>query len=136
MWWETKKIDKQYFRIIDANLNRAREGLRVIEDAARFVVGKDVLYRKARRMRHTLDKITRAIYPELLKERNAFSDSGRRISEGARADLDAVLRANFRRVEESLRVLEEFCRLILPGTGRVCKALRYRAYTMEKDFLG
>ena len=98
----------KYLRVIDANLNRAREGLRVIEDTARFVECNDTAFKELRKARHGLDKITRKIYPELLRQRDSRSDAGRVIKEGKRKGMRSLLSANFRRVEESLRVLEEY----------------------------
>ena len=121
---------------MDANLNRAREGLRVIEDTARFVEGNSRAFKELRAARHSLDKITRDIYPELLKQRDSRSDEGRTIKEeGTRKGMSSLLGANFRRVEESLRVLEEYGKLIAPGAAAVFKRLRFKAYALEKEFL-
>ncbi len=124
--------DRKYFRLFDANLNRCREGLRVIEDTARFVLVRPAAYKKARALRHELDRLTRGIYPELLVRRDAVSDAGRGIKEGGRKNLRSVLAANFRRVEESLRVLEEYGKLVSPKAGAKFKKIRFSAYTLEK----
>ncbi len=127
---------KVFLRVIDANLNRAREGLRVIEDTARFVTGSNNAFKEPRSMRHSLDKITRRIYPELLSQRDSFSDEGRTIKEAKkRKGLKALLSANFRRVEESLRVLEEYGKLVSPAAAPVFKKLRFRTYILEREFL-
>lgn len=125
--------DKKYLRLFDANLNRCREGLRVIEDTARFVLRRDAVYRKARAMRHAADAATRKIYPKLLAGRDPASDAGRTIPEGGRSSLKGVLAANFRRVEESLRVLEEYGKLVSPSAGAKFKKLRFEAYILEKE---
>jgi thiamine-phosphate pyrophosphorylase len=39
-------------RLIDANLNRAREGLRVLEDLARFELDDAALSERAKQIRH------------------------------------------------------------------------------------
>jgi len=127
--------NRAYLRLIDANLNRCREGLRVIEDTARFVLKREREYRQLRRFRHRLDLLTRAIYPALLRERNASGDTGRTIAEGGRERLADVVGANFRRIEESLRVLEEYGKLISPTAAPALKAIRFAAYTLEKKFL-
>jgi thiamine-phosphate pyrophosphorylase len=127
--------DKRYFRLFDANLNRCREGLRVIEDTARFVLDKDAIYRKARALRHKADAVTRGIYPALLAQRDSVSDFGRRLKEGGRGGLKAVLAANFRRVEESLRVLEEYGKLVSPAAGAKFKKIRFASYALEKKML-
>jgi thiamine-phosphate pyrophosphorylase len=123
-------------RLIDANLNRCREGLRVVEDTARFVLEKDKLYKEVRALRHRLDTLTRHIYPELLQQRDSVADAGRVIKEGRRENIGGVLAANFRRAEESLRVLEEYGRLIAPAAGPEIKKIRFAVYTLEKEVAG
>ncbi len=127
--------EKRYLRLFDANLNRAREGLRVIEDSVRFVLEDKVLYKNIRSLRHRLDMLTRNVYPELLRERDPGSDPGKKTKEGARKTAQGVLAANFRRVEESLRVLEEYSRLILPSAGAGFKQARFSVYALEKKVL-
>lgn len=127
--------NKKYLRLFDANLNRCREGLRVVEDTARFILDKDGIYIRARAVRHRLDVLTRRIYPELLNKRNSRNDPGRTIKEGERKSLKGVLSANFRRTEESLRVLEEYSRLLMPELGAELKKLRYKVYCLEKELL-
>lgn len=125
--------DKRILRLIDANINRCREGLRVIEDTARFVFDDERLYKKLRGLRHDVDRITRDAYPALVLNRNAVADSGRTMREGRRARIEAVIAANFRRVEESLRVLEEYGKLVSPLAGPRFKKVRYAVYTLEKN---
>ena len=125
----------KYLRLFDANLNRAREGLRVIEDTARFVEVNPKIFTEARAARHKLDKITRDIYPELLRERDSHSDKGRTVKEAKRPGLKALMSANFRRVEEALRVLEEYGKLVAPKAAPVFKAIRYKIYILEKQYV-
>jgi len=127
--------DARYLRLIDANVNRCREGLRVIEDTARFVLGNAALYRRLRALRHGVDKATRGIYPQMIAHRNSVSDAGRALKEFKRDSIRAVASANFRRVEESLRVLEEYTRLLIPGSGAVFKEIRYKVYHYEKQLM-
>jgi thiamine-phosphate pyrophosphorylase len=122
----------EYFRIFDANLNRSREGIRVVEDTARFILKNEKAYKILRGLRHRLDKITRKIYPELLLKRDSAGDTGRKIKEPKRKNLYAVLAANFRRAEESLRVLEEYSKLVMPGSGPKFKEIRFKLYISEK----
>lgn len=131
-----RALNEKYLRVIDANLNRAREGLRVIEDTARFVEENSAAFKDLRAARHKLDKITRTFYKDLLKQRDSRSDEGRTIKEAkTRKGIDALLSANFRRVEEALRVLEEYGKLIAPGAAPEFKKIRFKAYTLEKEFL-
>ncbi len=125
----------KYLRLFDANSNRCREGLRVIEDAARFILDKQTLYKNVRSLRHKIDKLTRKIHPELVRERNSEADPGKIIKECKRKNLEAVLTSNFKRVEESLRVLEEYSRLIYPSAGPGFKSARFSVYSLEKKVL-
>ncbi|MDR1244684.1 MAG: hypothetical protein LBJ98_01745 [Endomicrobium sp.] len=120
------------FRIIDANLNRCREGLRVVEDSLRFILDDKILYKNIRSIRHGVDKILRNKYGELIKKRDSVEDSGRQILETATKELPAVIIANFKRAEESLRVLEEYSKVFVPETSADFKKQRYLTYTTEK----
>jgi thiamine-phosphate pyrophosphorylase len=119
-------------RIIDANLNRCREGLRVVEDSLRFVLNDEVLYKKIRKIRHDTDKILRAEYGKLVARRDTFSDSGRQMPETANKELGGVIIANFKRAQESLRVLEEYSKTIFPQYAPEFKKQRYGTYNAEK----
>jgi len=125
-------MNKKEYRLIDANLNRAREGLRVIEDTARFVLDNAGLYRKTRALRHKLTEITGNIYPSLLASRDSDNDAGRVIREYKRKSAAGLVVANFRRVEEALRVLEEYSRLVSASAGTQFKVMRFRIYAIEK----
>lgn len=123
------------WRLLDANLNRCREGLRVLEDTARFVWKNKKLFHRLRSERHLLDRLTRKFYPELLSSRNSNQDEGRKVAEGKREGLESVTAANFRRCEESLRVLEEYGKVFSNGAAGEFKKLRFRIYDLEKAVL-
>ncbi len=125
--------DKSVFRLLDANLNRCREGLRVLEDTARFVQNDPRFFRLFRRERHKLDILTRKLYPELIAARDSQDDEGRVIRESARPNIGALIFANFRRCEESLRVLEEYGKLFSARAGSEFKEIRFAVYRMERD---
>lgn len=127
-------MDKKIYRIIDANLNRAREGLRVIEDYARFILNDDKLTRKLKRMRQDLAGLSQKVYPELISARASEKDVGAEIREGKRKNLKALTIANFKRIQESIRVLEEFSKLLSSEAGEKFKKLRFRIYVLEKQF--
>ena len=127
------KIKKGVSRLLDANLNRCREGLRVLEDTARFVFSDSDFFRSFRRERHKLDILTRKRYPELVAARESRQDEGRLIREGDRSNVDSLIFANFRRCEESLRVLEEYGKLFSARTGSEFKEIRFAVYQLEKD---
>ena len=119
-------------RIIDANLNRCREGLRVIEDSLRYVLNDGVLYKKIRNIRHNTDKILRERYVSLIKERDSVKDSGRKMPETSKKDLPSIIIANFKRAQESLRVLEEYSKTVFPESSPLFKKQRYAVYNLEK----
>ena len=121
------------YRLLDANLNRAREGLRVIEDVTRFLYNDEELCKDLRNLRHNLSKITKSVYPRLVKSRDPEKDIGLFIKEGKRNNLNDILFANFRRVEEGIRVLEEFSRLISVDAGDKFKKIRFKVYGIEKE---
>ncbi|MBI4395859.1 MAG: thiamine-phosphate pyrophosphorylase [Elusimicrobia bacterium] len=123
---------RHVFRVLDANLNRAREGLRVLEDTARYVWDSHTLFRSLRRVRHRLDEVTRAAYPRLVSSRESVKDPGRTMPEGKRRDWGGLAAANFRRAEEALRVLEEYGKVISPEAAADFKAMRFKMYALEK----
>lgn len=124
---------KTVLRLLDANLNRCREGLRVLEDTARFVRNDARFFRMFRNLRHNLDLITRRVSPELVDARESVDDKGRTVKEGGRPNAAALVTANFRRCEESLRVLEEYGKLFSAAAGREFKKIRFAVYRLEKD---
>jgi thiamine-phosphate pyrophosphorylase len=120
-------------RIMDANLNRCREGLRVIEDSLRFVLDDENFYKTIREIRHNTDKILRNKYAELISERDSFNDAGRQIPETSKKTLPEIIIANFKRAQESLRVLEEYSKAFLPESSAEFKRQRYELYNLEKE---
>ncbi len=125
-------------RIVDANFNRAKEGLRVCEDICRYGFDLDKETRQLKEMRHAL---TGAIEPmgikSLLKARDIGGDIGRAstVSEFKRRDLDDVFYANAQRVKESVRVLEEVLKLVDGKQAQVLKEWRYKFYAVEQKML-
>jgi thiamine-phosphate pyrophosphorylase len=127
--------NKSVARLLDANLNRAREGLRVIEDTARFVLSDERLYKRVRAARHELHSITALSYKFLVSARESEADAGRAIKEGTRASLAAVVGANIRRAEEAVRVLEEYSKVFSAKAAPRFKKIRYKIYTLEKELV-
>ncbi len=124
------------FRIIDAAANRAREALRVIEDFVRFALDDRRLTEQCKQLRHDLAALLGQIPGErLLAARETQSDVGTMLStpsEEQRSDATDVLAANFARLQESLRSLEEFGKLIDPIWAAKIKQFRYRTYTLHR----
>jgi thiamine-phosphate pyrophosphorylase len=123
---------EKVFRLLDVNLNRAREGLRVLEDTARLVREDKKVFEELRSIRHALDRITRRAYPRLIQARDSVRDPGRTVPEGEKRSPSGLVAANFRRAEEAVRVLEEYGKVLAPSAAARFKALRYRLYEAEK----
>jgi hypothetical protein len=117
-------------RLIDANLNRLREGIRVVEDIFRYIYNDKETALKLKDLRH-LSRID--IYTQMLETRDVKNDVLRESikSEQNRDDLYSILIANFKRAQESARVLEEFCKLISIEDSENFKYIRYELYTLE-----
>jgi thiamine-phosphate pyrophosphorylase len=122
-------------RILDANVNRAREGLRVLEDTARFLWNDSLCYRRLRSWRHELQRITQDRYLELVDARESEHDLGRKIKEGSRDSLNSVVYANLHRAQEAVRVLEEYSKVFSPKSAPKFKVIRYGLYQEEKRIL-
>ena len=133
------------YRVIDANLNRAREGLRFCEEVVRFVLDDARLTRRLKRLRHRITDILKKFSPTLLKARDSESDVGRnRVRDKrSRSGYRDLFLANMERVKESVRVLEEFSKLIdeeIRGkasdrASSSFKRIRFRLYTLEKQII-
>jgi len=123
-------------RIIDANLNRVKEGLRVCEEIARFILDNRRLTAVFKKIRHDVHQFSKEIYPaaKLLSERKSNTDVGRYNSCGElkRCSCKDIYWANLQRIKESLRVLEEFSKLIDKKSAVGFKQLRYKIYEIEK----
>ncbi len=125
------------WRILDAAANRAREAVRVLEDYARFALDDRHLTQRLKTLRHALAAaLSRLPATSLQAARDTVADVGTSLStpsEATRADLAAVLVANGKRLQESLRSLEEYAKLVDPAVAEQCKSLRYHSYTLERS---
>ena len=123
-------MDSNYLRLIDANLNRLREGIRVVEDIFRYVYNDKQTAIKLKELRH-LSRLEN--YIELLETRDVKNDVLRSSikSEQNRTDLYSILIANFKRAQESSRVLEEFTKLTSIKDSENFKYIRYELYNLE-----
>lgn len=123
-------------RILDANLDRAREGLRIVEEWCRFGLNSVQLSEECKQLRQELASWHSA---ELRAARDTPGDPGTELThpqEQQRASIGVLLQANFCRVEEALRVLEEYGKLYHPKMGGAFKQMRYRVYTLESNLTG
>jgi hypothetical protein len=125
------------YRVIDANINRVKEGLRVCEEITRFILDSKSLTGELKKIRHGIDPLALAFRknPELLSQRNSLKDVGLKIhsrTEFKRKDFADVFNANIQRVKESVRVLEEFSKLEDVKTALGFRKIRYDIYEFEK----
>jgi thiamine-phosphate pyrophosphorylase len=129
-------VQKNILRIIDANLNRSREGLRVLEDIVRFILDDASLTRDLKSIRHRLQRIaasSKVNCPQLYEARDSEKDIGKGFSFlEKKKDWQSIFFANLQRIKESLRVLEEFFKLFDDGSGKNFKRLRFKIYEFEK----
>lgn len=129
-----ESVDPSLYRVIDANLNRLKEGIRVIEDIARYVSNDKELASKLKALRHQsrIDDLQ-----NLLASRDSINDVLRPTvsSEMNRDSLEGIIVANYKRAQESSRVLEELYKIVQPELSENFKSLRYALYQLEKENL-
>ena len=127
----TNSLSPELFRVIDANLNRLKEGIRVIEDILRYRDNNKELSVKLKEIRHK-SRINE--YTELLQHRDSINDVLKTStkSEQSRTDTTSIIAANFKRAQESSRVLEELFKLHNIDYSENFKSIRYELYNLEK----
>ena len=131
-------MEDKIYRILDANFNRAREGLRVCEEIARFVLDDRNLTRGLKEARHKLTAILQTMgMKSLIEARASERDVGRglKVDKEKRSDTRDVFLANIERVKESLRVLEEFSKL-LEKDAEELERVRFDVYSLEREAVG
>ncbi|NLK62026.1 MAG: thiamine phosphate synthase [Fusobacteria bacterium] len=127
-------------RILDANVNRAAEGIRVIEDVCRFYFEDEDKTKKLREIRHKLRKTFKNIDDDFVNSRDSEHDIGKDISQNTtldkKTDLKQLITANFKRVEEAVRTMEESLKIIEKyEKSKIMENIRYEAYYLEKEIL-
>lgn len=126
-------------RIIDANINRTKEGLRVCEEITRFILNSRSLTAQFKNIRHKIDSLLKYLLTKasLLKKRQILTDVGRGnfADEMQRRNYQDIFFANIQRVQESLRVLEEFTKLTDIEIAASFKRIRYDIYEIEKKVI-
>ncbi len=128
----------QVFRLIDANLNRLREALRVIEEHVRFVSPSPPLCIELKKMRHSLEDVESSFGRlDLLRNRDTHTDpfaDKNRPEELRRESYGDVLAANFKRAEEAARVIEEYSKITARSEcSETAKTIRFALYAYEKS---
>lgn len=134
----SKRERDQIARVIDANANRLREGLRVVEEIARLILNNPHLTNTLKEKRHAIEDLVGQLElskETLLSARNSDDDVGleRIFDKNSREDCQDILWANIRRSQESCRVLEEFSKLFDENIPATFKKIRFSLYTLEKE---
>jgi thiamine-phosphate pyrophosphorylase len=134
-------MNQRLFQIIDANLNRTREGLRVCEDIARFTITDKTVTRSLKSIRHAA---TRALLDseklslgQLLRARDTKKDTLKffDFEKHGKSSIANIFMSNIERVKESLRVLEECSKVIDEGISRKYRSMRFNTYDIEKKVI-
>jgi len=127
-----KKINNSsLLRVIDANLNRYKEGIRVVEDIYRYIFNNKNISSKLKKLRHIQTNIK---IENLLKNRDSINDVLKTStkSEQNRKNIEDIIIANIKRAQESARVLEEIFKLNDIELSEKFKSNRYELYNIEK----
>ncbi len=120
-------------RIIDANINRVCEGIRVLEDILRFFYDNEILFKKLKTIRHEIRKSSENLNIET--SRKPLEDVGKKSflkEEVTRENFETIFKANIKRVEEGLRVLEEIFKIENENLSEFFKNKRFEIYDIEK----
>ena len=129
-----QQLSPELFRVVDANLNRLKEGIRVVEDIMRYRDNNKDLSSKLKQLRHK-SRVNNS--DELLKYRDSINDVLRPStkSELTRTDIKSIIIANLKRAQESSRVLEELYKLHDESDSENFKNIRYELYNLEKEIV-
>ena len=133
-------VSMPVMRILDASINRASEGLRVVESFARMVLEDTFLSRQLKQLRHDLVQSCQCIDTiSRIRARDSEADVGRNVqteSEYQRENFESLIRSNMTRVQQATRTIEEYSKSSHPSVALEVEQIRYRAYTLEKAILG
>jgi thiamine-phosphate pyrophosphorylase len=134
-----EQISCETLRIVDANLNRAGEGLRFLEEIARLSLNDPALTQQLKTLRHDIVQVDLQLQQQLLNARDSAGDVGADMGvpgEENQREIPAAIIANSRRVQESLRVLEEISKSPeMPLDSEKYKKARFDLYAIEKTLL-
>jgi thiamine-phosphate pyrophosphorylase len=131
----------QTLRVIDASLNRAAEGLRFLEDSARFILNDKETTKQLKALRHLIISSDWLFQKQLVQSRDSQRDVGADLDVKGSQDkksLSSAIVANGRRVQEALRTLEEVAKIegeVLPVSSAQYQKARFKMYTIEKLLL-
>jgi thiamine-phosphate pyrophosphorylase len=128
------------YRIIDANINRMAEGIRVLEDHSRFITENKEINTQLRDIRHKARKILKEFDSDLISARESLSDNGLEISGKSKLDNKAtdkeLILSNFKRIQEAVRSIEENLKVIGEyDKGKQFEQIRFEVYDIEKQYM-
>ena len=131
---KSNSLSPELFRVIDANINRLKEGIRVVEDIMRYRDSNKELSSQLKSLRRKA-RINET--KNLLQNRDSINDVLRSStkSEQNRNNIISIIAANFKRAEESSRVLEEIYKLQNIEYSENFKQIRYELYNLEKEII-
>ena len=137
-----KNTSNTVLRLLDANLNRAVEGIRVMEEAARMFLDSSDMTSLLKTLRHDVAECVcsrdSSSSLEILASRASDRDvlrSGETASESKRQSVISLVRANAKRAEEALRSIEEYGKLANSQSSSKAKDIRFRIYDIEKELV-
>lgn len=123
-------------RILDANLNRATEAARILEEIARFLLDDKDLSEKLKNIRHKINAVQDESYGNYLEARDTQNDVGVDIKNSdKRIDIENIFKANIKRLQQALRTLAEYS-VDNKENAALFEKLRYTSYTLEKIMWG
>ena len=132
-------MERAVYRIIDANFNRAREAIRVVEEFCRFALNSGSLTERAKQIRHELSAVIGKLDAgRLVSSRDTLGDVGvgKTVDKQlVRSELRDCFTAGCKRLTEALRALAETTQTQDRSVAEVIEKLRYAAYTLEKDIV-
>lgn len=128
------------YRIIDANINRMAEGIRVLEDHSRFITENKEINTRLRDIRHKARKVLKEFDSDLISARESLSDNGLEISGKSKLDNKAtdkeLILSNFKRIQEAVRSIEENLKIIGEyDKGKQFEQIRFEVYDIEKQYM-
>lgn len=119
-------------RVIDANLNRAAEAARILEEIARFLIEDKILAEKLKNIRHKINSLQEENYTKYLQARDTENDIGVDIKNSTeRINIQNIFKANIKRLQQALRTLAEYSGE-KPQNVQAFEKMRYGSYTLEK----
>lgn len=123
-------------QIIDANLNRVREALRVVEDIIRFSTTDKTFQAMLREIRHSFTFSYIKYFGMLpITKRSVVSDAGRKNLPYKTKTIKEILLRNFLRIEEGIRCIEECSSFLCPESTPIWQRLRFRIYAIEQQVI-